>query len=110
MLTHDGARLQVFLELRRMSGLQSGPEELIVLDEYTIQRPWGWVFFYTARGWKDGDFQYAIGGNGPILVNRTDGCIRLCGTGMPAHEYIEQYEAELARTAGPDASVDRLHE
>ena len=50
MLSREGTRLQVFLELRRLNGLRSGPDELVVLDKHTIERPWGWAFFYTTQG------------------------------------------------------------
>jgi Immunity protein 35 len=99
MLTREGARLQVFLELRRVHGVRSGPNELVILDENTIERPWGWVFFYTTRGWSTGDLRYAIAGNGPLIINRIDGAITTCGTAEPVECYIERYEAELAQIA-----------
>ena len=99
MLTQDGARLQVFLDLQRY-GQRRGPEELVILDEHTIERPWGWVFFYTARGWRDGDWKYAIAGNAPYMVNRSDGSMQFAGTGRPIEEYIQDYEAELERQTG----------
>lgn len=100
MLTQDGARLQVFLELRCRHGLRSGPEELVILDERTVERSWGWVFFYTTRGWRDGDLRYAVGGNPPIIVNRLDGTLRDTGTARPIDHYISEYEAELERQQG----------
>src|ERR1700722_457835 len=106
MLSRDGARLQVFLELQRTCGLRSGPEELVILDEYTIERSWGWVFFYTTRGWRDGDIRYAVGGNAPFIVNRVDGSLRVTGTAAPIEHYIVQYEAELASAeAGKSGST-----
>ena len=99
MMTLDEARLKVESELRRY-GQRSGPEELVILDEHTIERPWGWVFFYTSRGWRDGDFQYAVGGNAPIIVNRFDGTTRSTGTAQPIDHYISEYEADLERQQG----------
>ncbi|ADG66200.1 hypothetical protein Plim_0349 [Planctopirus limnophila DSM 3776] len=98
MLSRDGARLQVFLDLQR-HGPRRGPEELVILDEHTIERPWGWVFFFTTRGCRDGDLTYAVGGNAPYMVNR-DGSIRLAGTGRPIEDYIREYESELERQSG----------
>src|SRR4051794_35078912 len=103
MLTREGARLQVFLELRRRHGLRHGPEELVIVDERVIERPWGWVFPYTTRGWLNGDMRYAVGGNGPIMINRHDGSMRSCGTGLPTEYYIQLYEAELAMQHGDGA-------
>jgi hypothetical protein len=99
MLTLDGARLQVFLELRRRHGWLRGPQELVI-HEHTIERPWGWVFFYNARGFLDGDMRYALGGNAPIIVNRYDGTFRDTGTAAPVEYYIAEYEAELERQSG----------
>ncbi|MBI3831578.1 MAG: hypothetical protein HY291_18810 [Planctomycetes bacterium] len=100
MLTRDAARLQVLLDLQRRHGHRQGPEELVILDEHTIERPWGWVFFYTTRGWRDGEDIYAIGGNAPYMINLQDGSIRLAGTALTIDEYIEAYEVELERQSG----------
>ncbi len=107
MLSREGARLQVFLELRRLNGLRSGPDELVVLDEHTIERPWGWAFFYTTRGWRDGDIKFAVGGNAPYIVNRLDGTLRPTGTAAPIEYYIQEYEAQLARI---ESKSDQLAE
>jgi hypothetical protein len=95
MLTRDMARLQVILELRRRYGVRLGPDELIVRDEHTIERPWGWVFFFINQGYLDGDDNWLCG-NGPVLVNRHDGAMQFCGTAYVTEHYIEEYEAELA--------------
>ena len=76
MLSREGARLQVFLELRRRFGLRSGPEELVILDEQVIELPGGWVFPWTIRGSQDGDMRYAVGGNTPIYIERESGHMR----------------------------------
>ncbi len=73
---------------------------MVIVDERVLERPWGWVFPYTTRGMLNGDFKYAVAGNGPIMVNRNDGNIRHCGTGLPTEHYIREYEAELERRAG----------
>jgi hypothetical protein len=76
MLTREGARLQVFLELRRRYGLRSGPEELVILDEQIIELPGGWVFPYTTRGFRSGDMRFAVGGNTPIYIERESGLMQ----------------------------------
>lgn len=100
MLTRDGARLRVLLELRRQFGLRSGPDELVILDDYTIEREWGWVFFYTSRGCQDGDMRYGLVGGGPYLVNRHDGSIRETGSARSVEYYVAEYEVELERHRG----------
>jgi len=92
MLTREGAQLQVLLELRSRHGLRSGPEELVIMEEHTIERSWGWVFFWTTRGWLNGDHRYAVGGNAPILIDRHDGSMRGCPTSRSIEECISEYE------------------
>jgi hypothetical protein len=95
MLTREGARLQVFLELRSRHEMRRGPEELVIIDDRVFERPWGWAFPWTTRGWLAGDLRYAIGGNGPCLINRYDGSMTFCPTCLSLAECIARYEASL---------------
>lgn len=73
-------------------------DELILLDEQTLEKPWGWVFFYTSKKWHETrDVRYAIAGNAPILVERRTSKLINTGTAMPIERYIENYE----RTGSP---------
>ena len=76
MLTLEGARLQVFLELRRRYGERRGPEELVIVDEQVFEVPGGWVFPYSTRGFLAGDIRFAVGGNVPIHIDRASGKMR----------------------------------
>lgn len=76
MLTREGARLQVFLELRRCYGERRGPKELVILDDQVFEVPGGWVFPYTTRGFLEGDMRYAVGGNTPIFIDRVTGVMQ----------------------------------
>jgi hypothetical protein len=60
MLTREGARLQVFLELCRLHGERRGPEKLAIVDEKVFEVPGGLVFPYTTRGFLDGDMEFAV--------------------------------------------------
>jgi hypothetical protein len=73
MLTREGARLQVFLEPRRLHGERRGPDELVIVDEQVFEVPGGWVFPYAPRGFLAGDMRFAVGGNVPIHVDRESG-------------------------------------
>jgi hypothetical protein len=42
------------------------------------------------------NFLYALGGNGPYIVNRYTGEVRVTGTARPTEEYIAEYEKSLA--------------
>jgi hypothetical protein len=96
MLTRDGTRLQVHLDLQRRNVPRTGWDEIIILDEHTIERPWGWVFFYNTRASRLGHEYCTIAGNAPYMFNR-DGTIRFAGTALSIDEYIREYESELER-------------
>jgi hypothetical protein len=71
---------------------------LVVIDESTLERDWGWVFFYTSERYlKTGDISDAVAGNAPYIVNRHTGEVRVTGTAQPIEHYIDEYERELAR-------------
>ena len=72
----------------------------VIVDEATIERDFGWVFFYdSSRHIETGDFSDALAGNAPIIVNKHDGSLHVAGTYKPAPEFIEAYE----RTGDPHA-------
>jgi len=69
--------------------------ELVLVDASTIERSFGWVFFYDSRRHvQTGDFRDALVGNAPILVTKADGKIHVTGTALPLEEYLKSYEAE----------------
>lgn len=98
MLTIDKARALVIAELDRFNVGLSGPEVFVVLDEHTDERPWGWIFYYTTRGFRDGDNRYAVAGNGPFIVNRHTGEMQALLTAMPINRQIAEYEARITIT------------
>jgi hypothetical protein len=66
---------------------------LVVLDEQTIERPFGWVFFYQSKKFVEtGEFGDRLLGNGPVIVNRLDGSIEFCPTYQRHEKSIEEYE------------------
>ncbi|CAN7483775.1 YrhB domain-containing protein [Pseudoxanthomonas sp. LjRoot143] len=101
MITREEARARVEQEL---SATHDGMTEdtRIILDDATLEKPWGWVFFYTSRRYHEtGDFRYALAGNAPYLVERATGRLMDTGTAYPTADYIANYE----RTGDPhDAS------
>jgi hypothetical protein len=96
-VTRDQARALVLERVRAFGPLHAG-DEYIVVDEATIEKPWGWVFFHTSRKWKEtGDICYAVAGNSPILVEKATGRLLTTGTARNVEYYIENYE----RTGNP---------
>lgn len=49
-------------------------DEPVIFDEFTIEKDFGWVFFYNSRKFVETEeFSYCLAGNAPIIVNRFDG-------------------------------------
>ena len=100
MATLSEARAVVDEYLKGDAGELPEEDALVVLEEQTIERPWGWVFFYTSRLWhQTGEFRYALAGNAPLIVERHSGRILPTGTASPVEQYIANYE----RTGKPSA-------
>jgi hypothetical protein len=69
----------------------------VVVENQTLDRPYGWVFFYQSREFlESGNTLDAFGGNAPIIFNRLSGEYRVTGTAHPLEHYLQEYEATLA--------------
>jgi hypothetical protein len=72
---------------------RSGANRLVLQPEHTIERAFGWVFFYDSKEFVDSaDIRYALVGNAPLIVDRADGSIHVTGTAEPIQFYIKKYE------------------
>ena len=92
MLTKDQARAKI-VEL--ISDKQSS-NDLVVLDDETLEYDWGWVFFYQSKKFiETGDFLDMVYGNAPYIVNRITGEIVVTGTAGPIENYIQDYESRF---------------
>lgn len=70
--------------------------ELMILDEYTVTKDYGWIFFYTTKLYhQTNDAQYALAGNCPILYNKNDGTIRLIYYLPTVEANIDDYERNI---------------
>jgi hypothetical protein len=96
MLTRRNAQLLVDNQLDTWNCNLSDLEQFVVLDDETIERPWGWVFFFTTRGWLSGDERYLVAGNGPILVNRHTSEVRHLLTARSIAVQLAEYETEMS--------------
>jgi hypothetical protein len=93
MIDYAGARAraQVFIDEMAAS---SGPErlELQLEDAYTIERTFGWVFFYQSRKFiASGNISDCLVGNAPLVVTR-DGELHVTGTAYPLEHYLAAFE------------------
>jgi len=72
------------------------PIDCAVLEDKTIEKPWGWVFFYQSKSFiETGDFREMLGGNAPIIVNRDTSELTYTGTAQDVEFYIKEYENSL---------------
>jgi hypothetical protein len=72
-------------------------DRFVIMHEHTIEKPYGWIFFYTSKGWLEtGEIKFAVAGNSPLLVTRDTGELQVFGTAQPTDWYIEQYERGLS--------------
>ena len=75
-------------------------DELVVLQEDTIEKESGWIFFYTSRRFiETRDPNYLLAGNAPIVVNRRNGKLTSLGTSGPLEDCVRAYEESLRVTA-----------
>lgn len=93
MLTRADARNLVITQLHSHQAGLPADDELIILDKLTMEKEWGWVFFYTSRKWQETqELRYAIAGNAPLIVEKKSGKLFPTGTAFPVEQYIANYE------------------
>ena len=83
MITREHARNLVAQEL---SEYAKNPYGIVceILDEHTMEFPWGWVFFYDSKAHvESGHFSDRVAGNAPFLVDREMGEFGPSGTAYP---------------------------
>jgi hypothetical protein len=96
MLTREQAREQIEAKLNKPDPHWPDKPELIVDDEQTIEKEWGWVFFYNTSGYlKTGNVDEDLMGNAPYIVNKNTGEIIEAGTAYDIEYYIKEYESKL---------------
>jgi hypothetical protein len=53
---------------------------LVIVDSLTIERDFGWVFFYdSSKHLATGALSDALAGNAPVIVNKHDGSLHRDG-------------------------------
>jgi hypothetical protein len=92
------ALTKVEAEQRALSYLRSlEPEvgcELVLLNDDTMEKAFGWVFFYDSkRHAETGDFRDALAGNAPIVVTKANGQVHETGTAFPLEHYLKRFES-----------------
>src|SRR3569832_528258 len=88
MITQDEARQRV---MSLVEGLERFSQcSLAIVDEETITKPYGWVYFYNSRRFLETrDILYGIAGNGPLIVLASLGVVVLLGlVWVPVVEFV----------------------
>ncbi len=76
----------------------STKDELVLQEDKTIEKPFGWVFFYNSKKFVETrDFHYALLGNAPLIVDKESGDLHVTGTAKPTEYYIEEYERKRVK-------------
>ena len=84
------------LEFIQDNNLSLEGDELVIIDEETIEKDFGWVFFYQSKKFLETEnFSYCLAGNAPYIVNRFDGSFQITGTANKIEYYIKEYEKRL---------------
>ena len=81
------------LVIERISAWDVGDlAPLVVLADRTIEKDYGWVFFYTSKLYVETrDIRYALVGIGPIVVEK-DGTMTQLGSGRPLKQLLREFE------------------
>jgi hypothetical protein len=76
--------------------------ECVLVDEHTLEEPFGWVFFYqSAAHLRSGETSDRLAGDSPLVVMRDTGEVRTTGTAYPLDHYLGPIRDEWAqRQAG----------
>ena len=96
MLTKEAAREKVEAKINEPDLYWPDKPKFLVDDKHTIEKEWGWVFFYnTSEYLKSGDIDEELIGNVPYIANKNTGEIIETGTAYDIEHYIEEYESKL---------------
>jgi len=81
-------------DLVRSVVVKESGRQITIVEGSTIERPFGWIFFYNSTSYLVGnDGSARLVGNAPIIVNKHSGTLSRTGTSFRAEQYAEAYEA-----------------
>ncbi|MGI5224137.1 YrhB domain-containing protein [Actinoallomurus sp. CA-142502] len=84
--------------LNNMYPLEGGFPTVAVVESETVERPYGWFFFYNAvQALEMGNMGHSLIGNGPILVRRGDGKVVEFSSFYSVNAAVTAYEADPAK-------------
>jgi Immunity protein 35 len=75
-----------------------GENKWVIIDEYTIEKPYGWMFSYNSQKFLEtGDYSYSVVGNGPVVVNHYTGEVEEIPGGPFYKRNLEEYEKKIKK-------------
>jgi Immunity protein 35 len=84
------------LVAKRLEEKSSENVQYVVVEESTIDKPWGWIFFYQSRKYLEtGIFMHRLAGNGPVFVNKMTGDMTFYGNLPSLDVILSDYERAL---------------
>ncbi len=96
MISRQTAKELVLTRINKSIPYNMDQLECVIIEEATIEKEYGWVFFYNSKLFLEtNDMSYALGGNAPIIVNKYTGVLHITGTAHPIDYFIGQYEQQL---------------
>ena len=73
-------------------------DEHIIIESSTIEKEYGWVFFYNSRKFfETGDINHTLAGNCPILIEKKTGDVYLLPTYLSVENGLAEYEKRRER-------------
>jgi len=97
MIDLETAKKLVTTEINKAYRGELAP--LVIIDEQTIEKEYGWVFFYQTQKFAETrDFHYSLAGNGPLIVEKANGALHKFGTAQNPEETIREFE--LSKSLG----------
>jgi hypothetical protein len=78
---------------KRLQEMNSSGEPFVLVENSTIEKPFGWVFFYNSKRFLEtGENSSRLAGNGPVIVNKHSGSVEFFGSARPLIEILAEYE------------------
>lgn len=69
------------------------PGGVAIMEERTIRKSYGWIFFYNSNRYLETRSPLeALGGNGPIVVERVGGRLHQLGSALSPDASIAEFE------------------
>jgi hypothetical protein len=90
-MNRDDAKAAVLKQLEQRG--VGAPDGVVVIESATIEKPYGWIFFYNSRRYVEtGELVHALVGQGPVIVVAATGAIIELGSAIPSAAAIKEAE------------------